>query len=168
MTRQELRSAIRAAIAAAACITIVACGRTERQPDSGLTDADREGIRRLDSAFVSAWLRDDTAAVLRTFSSDAVLLPPNANPVAGLKAIKAYWWPEDGSHTKITSFERQIVEIAGSRELAFVRGTAKLGWIYEKDNKKSSQTSRSTDLLIVAPDSAGKWHVIRQMWSTLP
>jgi len=45
-----------------------------------LSDADRQAIRALDSTFVSAWLRDDTAAVLSTFSPQAVLLPPGGKP----------------------------------------------------------------------------------------
>ena len=95
-------------------------------------------------------------------------MPPGANPVVGLTNIRSYWWPLDGSHTRITSFTRAITEIDGTHQLAFLRGTASLGWTYEKGAQRRTQTSRSTDLLLLAPDPAGHWHVIRQMWSTLP
>lgn len=137
-------------------------------PPHGLTDADRQAIRALDYTFVSAWLRDDTAGVLSVFSAQALLLPPGANPVVGLAAIRGYWWPTDGSHTRITSFTRHIEEIEGTLDLAFMRGTASLGWTYEKGGKRSSQTSRSQDLILVTRDATGHWHVIRQMWSVLP
>jgi uncharacterized protein (TIGR02246 family) len=133
-----------------------------------LTDEDRAAIRALDSTFVRGWLSDDTNAVLSVFAADAVLLPPGSKPVRGLPAIRSYWWPVDGSHTRITSFDRHIDEIEGTRQLAFLRGTASLSWIYEKDGHQTAQTSRSIDLLLLARDSAGHWHVIRQMWNTLP
>ncbi|MDQ6830234.1 MAG: hypothetical protein M3081_15365 [Gemmatimonadota bacterium] len=106
--------------------------------------------------------------MLREFAADAVLLPPGANPIVGTGSIRAYWWPTDGSHTRITSFARTIAEIKGTRQLAFLRGTAALGWTYRKNGQESAQTSRSTDLLLFAPDSMGRWKVIRQMWNTLP
>ena len=149
------------------CLLPGCAARTGSEADV-LTADDRAAIRSLDSTFVGGWLSDDTAAVLSVFSPDAVLLPPGNSPVVGLAAIRAFWWPTDGSHTRITSFERRILEIEGTKGLAFVRGTGALGWTYAKGGPPTSQTSRSADLFLVAPDSAGHWRVIRQMWNTLP
>ena len=144
------------------------CAPRSAESAAALTDADRAAIRSLDSTFVQGWLHDDTTAVLSVFSPNAVLLPPGSAPVSGLAAIRAWWWPTDGSHTRITSFDRRIVEIAGTRGLAFLRGTGALAWEYAKGGPPQAQRSRSTDLILVAPDSTGKWRVVRQMWSTLP
>jgi uncharacterized protein (TIGR02246 family) len=137
-------------------------------PSGSLSAGDRAAIRALDSAFVQAWLRDDTTAVLGLFATDAVLMPPGSAPRTGQAAIRAYWWPADGSRTRITAFDRSIAEIGGSRELAFVRGTASLTWDYAKDGKSSAQKGRSTDLMLVAPDASGRWRIVRHMWNTLP
>ena len=56
-----------------------------------LSERDRAAILALDTAFVQAWLRDDTAGVLALFHPDAVLLPPGGRPVEGVRAIRAYW-----------------------------------------------------------------------------
>ena len=133
-----------------------------------LSDRDRAAILALDTAFVQAWLRDDTAGVLALFHPDAVLLPPGGRPVEGVRAIRAYWWPEDGSHTRITAFTRAPVEVQGTPDLAWFRGEAALGWVYAKNGKEASQTSQSTDLVLLAPDSVGGWRIIRQMWSPAP
>jgi uncharacterized protein (TIGR02246 family) len=145
-------------------------GASPSQQDAagGLADADRAAIRALDSTFVNAWLRDDTAAVLAVFTNDAVLIPPGAAPVVGRTAIRSYWWPNDGTRTRITSFKRSISEIEGTRRLAFMRGTGTLAWDYTKAGKTTRQTSRSTDLMIVAADTAGQWRVVRQIWNVLP
>ncbi|MEO8334331.1 MAG: DUF4440 domain-containing protein [bacterium] len=134
-----------------------------------LTDADRAAIRALDSAFVRGWLKNDTAAVLKLFASDAVLVPPAHPPVVGLAAIKAFWWPADGSRTRITSFTRAIDDIGGGGgDFALVRGTSILSWESEKGGKTTRQTTRSTERLLLAPNGSGQWRVIRQMWDPVP
>jgi uncharacterized protein (TIGR02246 family) len=151
-----------------ALLLVAGCRPAEPRPSAALTDTDRAAIRALDSAFVQAWLRDDTTAVLQLFHPDAILFPPGAEPVEGLRAIRAYWWPTDGSHTRITSFTRRVQEIEGSHELAYFRGTAMLGWVYKKAGKEITQTSRSTDLVLVTPDARGRWLIYRQMWVPRP
>ena len=137
-------------------------------PPRDLTERDRAAIHALDTAFVQAWLRDDTAAVLRLFHPDAVLLPPGAEPVEGLAAIRAYWWPTDGSHTRLTAFTREVAEIGGTPELAYFRGPSTIAWVYAKEGKESAQTSRSTDLVLVRPTTDGEWRILRQMWNARP
>ena len=152
-------------------VSMPACRSRPTAADPGsrtLTERDRAAIHALDTAFVQAWLRDDTAGVLALFHPDAVLLPPGGRPVEGVRAIRAYWWPDDGSHTRITAFTRNLAEVQGTPELAWFRGDAALGWVYAKDGKEASQTSRSTDLVQLAPDSARRWRIIRQMWSPAP
>src|SRR5437868_7081027 len=109
-------------------LAVAGCTPPSNDRSAVLGDADRAAIRALDSTFVASWLRDDTTAVLGVFAPDAVLLPPGSAPVAGTSAIRAYWWPQDGSHTRITGFDRQIVEIDGTPGLAYLRGTARLRW----------------------------------------
>jgi ketosteroid isomerase-like protein len=147
---------------------LLGCRTPSSAPVTLLTNADREAIRAIDTAFVQAWIRDDTSRVLGLFSSEAILFPPSSAPVEGLGPIRAYWWPDDGSHTRITSFTREIAEIEGTRQLAYLRGTAHLAWVYEKDGKSTAQSSRSTDLVLLALDGSGQWHIIRQMWNQLP
>ena len=128
-----------------------------------------ETFRVLIDTFGKGWERGDVDAICSVFTEDAVFLEtPFSTPDRGMAAIRAYWWPVDGSHTRITSFERKIVEIAGTRGLAYVHGIGTLAWQYAKGGTPQTQSSRSTDLILVAPDPAGHWRVVRQMWSTLP
>jgi uncharacterized protein (TIGR02246 family) len=146
----------------------VAGAKPARGPEAPLRDADRAAIRALDARFVRGWLDDDANAVLGLYSPDAALLPPGAQPLAGPAAIRAYWWPTDGSHTRITAFDRTIDEIEGNGDLAWMRGTARLAWTYEKDGKTTVQTSRSIDLVLLRRGPDDQWRIVRQMWNTLP
>lgn len=133
-----------------------------------LTAADRAAIMRLDSTFVQGWLRDDTTAALSIWAPDAVLHPPNSQPVTGVAAIRAYWWPTDGSTTKITKFDRQIDEVEGSHDVAYIRGRSALGWVYTKAGKSQAQTGRSASLMIARRDSSGAWKITRSVWNAMP
>jgi ketosteroid isomerase-like protein len=135
---------------------------------TSLSDADRVQIGALDSMFVHAWLRDDTAGVIRLFADEAVLVPPNATPVVGRNAIRAWWWPRDGSRTRILSFDRRVEEINGSHEVAYMRGSASLRWTYEKNGRTTTQSSRSNDFVILARAADGSWKIVRQIWNARP
>jgi ketosteroid isomerase-like protein len=129
-----------------------------------LTARDSSAIQKIQSAYVAAWLADDTSAVLATLDSAALLLPPGHLPVQGHDAIRAFWWPTDGSHTTITDFEWSLDELVGTQQLAFTRGTSRVAWRYVKDTVHAEQTSRTTSLTILARAADGQWRIIRQMW----
>ncbi len=133
-----------------------------------LTPSDQAALRALDSVFVSGWLGDDTTQVLSVFAPDAVLMPPGAAAVTGLSAIRGYWWPKDGSTTRIRSFQHTITEMGGTRTLAFVRGTGTMTWDYTKAGKTTTQTTRSADMRLLMLDANGRWQVVRHIWNALP
>jgi ketosteroid isomerase-like protein len=142
---------------------LVACG-TDLDRSRSLTSADSSAIEAVQAAYVRAWLEDDTAGVLATLHSAAVLLPPGRLPVVGHAAIRAFWWPADGSRTTITAFNWSMDELAGTPEMAYTRGVSSLIWRYEKDTVRTEQSTRNISLTILAPDSDGKWRILRQMW----
>ena len=144
-------------------IVLATAGCTGRR----LTEADRAAIRALDSLYVDAWLRDDTTAVLATLVPDAVLMPAGQRPLSGLDAIRNFWWPTDGSSTKVTAYTTTIDEIDGTRDLAYVRGTGQISFTYTKDTVSTDITSRSMTLSVVEPGPDGGWRIVRRMWGTL-
>ena len=144
-------------------LAILACAPAGPKPFSA---ADEQAIRQVDSLYVAAWLRDDTAAVLRTLAPDAVLMPAGQRPLATPNEIRAFWWPTDGSRTKILTFHRVIDEIGGDRNLAWVRGTDTLTFLYDKGQTHNQLASRSMTLAVVRRQSDGSWRISRMMWGT--
>jgi uncharacterized protein (TIGR02246 family) len=131
---------------------------------SRITDKDSTAIEALRSEYVRAWLADDTSGVLATLDTGAVLLPPGRLPVKGQQAIRAYWWPADGSRTRVTGFEWVLEELSGTPQLAYGRGLSTVTWRYQKDTVRVEQTSRSTNLTILTRGKDGRWRILRQMW----
>ena len=148
---------------AAFAVAILACAPAGPRP---LGSADEGAIRQVDSLYVAAWLRDDTAAVLRTLAPDAVLMPAGQRPLATPNDIRAFWWPSDGSRTKILTFHRVIDEMAGDADLAWVRGTDTLTFTYDKGHAHSQLASRSMTLAVWLRQPDGSWRISRMMWGT--
>ena len=145
-----------------AAATISACTQTSAAT-RGLSEADRRAIRANDSVYVSAWLRDDTAAVFSTLEPEPVLLPGGLTPLQGRAAIKAFWWPTDGSHTSITAFDRTIDEIDGAGSVGFVRGTDSLRFTSTKNGSRQEagcarSRSRSSAANRTEAGRSRAWH----------
>ena len=102
---------------------------------NGLSATDERAIRAVDSSYVAAWLRDDTTGVIATLAPNAVLMPAGHHPLSTLQEIRAFWWPQDGSHTKILTFNRVIDELGGVGDMAFTRGTDTLTFSYGKGSQ---------------------------------
>lgn len=155
--RPTVATCVFLSVAAAAC----AAARDDR-----LAPADVAAIRAADSAYVAAWLRDDTVAVLATLASDAVLMPAGQHPLATRAAIEAFWWPRDGSRTTLLAFVRAIDEIGGSGNVAYLRGSDSIAFRYEKGVQRSTQSVRTMSLALLAREPDGRWRIKRMMWGT--
>jgi ketosteroid isomerase-like protein len=141
-----------------------ACTTTTTPPGRRLTADDERAIRVLDSVFVAAWLRDDTAAVMKTLAPGAVLMPAGQSVLATPEAIRAFWWPSDGSHTRILTFDRAIDELGGEGDIAWMRRTDSLTFTYAKGGTTQSLTSRSMSLAVLQRQTDGAWRFSRVMW----
>ena len=130
----------------------------------GLTAEDQRAVRAVDSAFVDAWLRDDTTAVMNTLAPDAVLMPAGQTVLSTPAAIRAFWWPSDGSSTRILTFVRSIDEVGGAGDIAWMRRADSLTFTYAKGGTTSSLTSRSMSLAILRRQPDGVWRFSRVMW----
>ena len=144
---------------------ILACASSSpRSPQ--WTTADERAIRAVDSTYVAAWLRDDTSAVMNTMARDVVLMPAGQHPLATPNDIRGFWWPADGSHTRILTFARRIDEIEGQGDVAWVRGTDTLTYTYDKGSAHSQLGSRSMTLALWRRQPDGAWRISRMMWGT--
>jgi ketosteroid isomerase-like protein len=141
--------------------------REASQAPTPLSAGDIQAIRSVDSAYVAAWLRDDTTGVLGTLAPDAILMPAGQHPLIGAGDIRAFWWPQDGSHTRILTFVRQLDEVDGRDDVAWTRGTDTLTFTYTKGASPSGPMgSRSMTLALLRRQANGEWRISRMMWAT--
>lgn len=149
---------------ALAAIALAACVPSTR----AFTAEDEAAVRALEEAYRTAWLANDSAAAMATLYPGAVLMPAGIEPVVGEAAIRAYWWPDDGSQTTVTSYEITVDEVEGSGDLAFVRGRGSLAFTYRSPaGEVSDHTSEAAHLSIARRGIDGEWRIARRAWSAI-
>lgn len=169
MPRPNRRTARRAPLALPSVLVLALAGAA-CAPDrpARLSPEDREGIRALEGAYTSAWMANDSAAVMATLAAGAVIVPGGVGAIEGEAAIRDFWWPEDGPTTTVTSYTTTIDEIGGSGSVAYLRGRGELTFTWESpDGTGGERTSRSVFLAVVRKGPDGAWKIARRMWSNL-
>jgi ketosteroid isomerase-like protein len=137
-------------------------------PAPRFTAEDEAAVRRLEEAYRMGWLVNDSAAVMATLDPAAVLMPAGVAPLVGDSAIRAFWWPDDGSRTTITGYDIVVDELDGSGDIAWLRGRADLSFTYVAPAGDTSQiTSRAAHLSIARRGDDGGWRIARRAWSAL-
>lgn len=132
------------------------------------TADDEAAVHALEEAYRVGWLANDSATVMATLAPDAVLMPAGLQPVVGDSAIRAYWWPNDGSETTIESYEIVVQEVEGSGDLAFLRGRSALEFTYrDSAGNVSHVTSEAAHLSVARRQGNGEWRIARRAWSVL-
>lgn len=145
----------------------LACQPVAPEEETLLSPEDVQAIRSLESAYADAWLRDDTTAVLATLDTAPVLQPAGQRPLVGLEAVRRFWWPGDGSETRILSYETSVDEVGGGGSWAFSRGTGVLTFTWRREGPPQTISSRSMSLTVYRRNSVGDWRIARRMWGPL-
>jgi ketosteroid isomerase-like protein len=85
---------------------------------AGLTADDRAAIEQAADAYVAAMNAADWERVARSFSEEAVRIPPNEEPHQGRPAIESWL----GGIDELSSYELTRDRIDGTEGIAYVRG----------------------------------------------
>jgi ketosteroid isomerase-like protein len=94
-------------------------------------------------------------------------MPAGVRPLETPEAIREFWWPRDGSRTRVTGYTTTIEEIGGTQDLAYMRGTGELSFVYEKDTLRLEPTNRNMTLTLLARSADGRWRIRRRMWGPM-
>ncbi len=97
-------------------VALTACQPTA---PAGLSSADQAAVRAADNAAAQHIIAKDWTAWAGDFTEDAILLPPNGDPVTGRAGITA--WAE--AFPPFTDFTASLEEVEGRGDLAYGRGT---------------------------------------------
>jgi len=152
----------------AVAITLLAAASCAPAPPSGgpLSEEDEEAVRSVNREYVRAWRANDPEGVMATLAPDAVLVPGGMEPIQGDSAIRAFWWPADGSETRVTGYEATVDEAGGSGDRAFVRGRGRLAfdWRAYPDSAWRSMGSSSVWMALLHRSPDDTWRMTHRMW----
>jgi len=103
-----------------------------------------------------AWAAGDASVIGNQYAEDALVLPPNGDPIEGRQAIQDYWAAAivAAPNSSITS-----VESGSNGDLAFERGT----YVVEGANGEHYDHGK---YLVVWKLVNDNWKIYRDMWNT--
>jgi uncharacterized protein (TIGR02246 family) len=122
---------------------------------------DRAAVRKVLSELGAADNSGNLDSVVSHYREDAILLPPNADVVAGRSAIRS-WYEQGFRHYRFAvSFDAG--EIAASGDLAFARG-----YINGRLNPKADEALINLHekfIMVLRRDEDG-WKIARLIWNS--
>lgn len=135
-------------------LTLIVCVSCSPPPAADTRAADEAAIKAADEEWAAAAARNDLEATLSFYSSDAVLLAPNAPIATTPKAVRESWAGLLGPNTAV-SWKATKIEVAKSGDLAYLYGTYQLTI---KDPKGGPGVNDTGKILEVWKKQAdGKW-----------
>lgn len=133
-----------------------------------LGDSDRKAIAAQIETYRRAWLAGDPSRILSLFTEDAVFMPHHGlEPVVGLEALRAFWWPPGAGVTRIARFDLETRAIEGSADLAYAWGRQVLEWT-TKDAKGQTRFRTRGNHLTVLRRTADGWKICLQIGDDEP
>ena len=155
----------RFALTVAAGVLLTACNGDMPDPDAdrtALTAEDRAEIEALSAAYSDHAMAGDWEGLGELFHPDAARMIPGIpgdleGPEGILEAIEALDSPPADYH------EQPVVEVGGTRELAFCRGTYRFEATVEEDGEEVSQEAEGRWLAVVRRDENDAWRFYRML-----
>jgi histidine triad (HIT) family protein len=127
---------------------------------------DIENVKIAFGQYHSAWLQNNEDSVMNTLSKDAVIMPQGLTPKKGMKDIRNFWFPKDGSKTTITRFDYTIDEYKVDMNSAFVISSSILSFTYEHNGQKTIKNDqKQVHTTFLERQMDGSWKVSCKMWS---
>ena len=126
-------------------------------PASAKSVKAREGIEAANREFMSAFARQDAAAVAALYAEGAMMLPPGSDFVSGAEAIEAFWQTFMSLGTSGVELATEEVEVAGrtAREIGRFK-------VYNPDGHKLDEGK----YLVVWVNEKGQWKLYRDIWNS--
>lgn len=152
-------------LSALICFSLYQCTNEsmKEQPKArcSISDSDQAAIIQTRKAFEAAWLANDSVGILNTLTSDAVLMPHHGDqPISGIPAIEAFWFPKDYPPSQVTEFTSTITEVVGSKDIAYIYGRFKLSFDYE-----GKTYSNEGNYMNTFRKEENNWKLARLIWN---
>jgi uncharacterized protein (TIGR02246 family) len=124
-----------------------------------LLDEDVTAIKQMIADQEPLLLAGDLEGLSQLFTEDVVLMPPNAPAAKGREAILQMF-----AGTTFTKFSSSLVEIEGSDDFAFGRGT--MSWTFSVEGTTESITDSGKWAASWKKQPDGRWLVAIDIWNS--
>lgn len=130
------------------------------QPAPRLAPADDTAVRGKLDAYFDAAISGDASRWAALYANDAVVMPPNSAAVEGRGAVETWL---KALPVVITDADGEVLEVAGTGDLAYVRGTYAMSMTVPNVTQPVRQEGKLLQIYARQPD--GTWLLARDIWN---
>jgi len=129
------------------------------------SEAEADALMQTSKEWASTTSTGDVDLIVSYWDDNAVVLPPDQQPVVGKKAIREY---------VLQSMALPGFSITWEPEQATIAANGEFGYLLEKntvtlkDPSGSSRTQVGKGVTIWKKDSSGKWKCVIDIWNSSP
>lgn len=128
---------------------------------------DHDAAEAATQAYREAWLSNDPQRIMATLTPDAVLYPSTLTPIAGIEAIRKFWFPSSSS-TRIVAMELGIDAVHVDGDTAVTSGIGSLTFVVTSNGADGqARTQRSWHVNVLRRQNDGSWLIWKRMWGDL-
>lgn len=125
-------------------------------------------VRRVVDGIIAAGNTGDLEAILSFYAEDAILLPPNGDPIRGLEAIRQHY--EELFQTSVLYIRALSLETQVSSDWAFDRGTVD-GQILPREDehgkiKGEPKIVNDKYVMTLRREGENGWRITRLIWNS--
>lgn len=155
-----MRNSITAMLVGAAAISLALGGCNKQGQGAGAGDSD--SVKQAIQADEAKWNKDvkakDTEALAHHYADDAYFVAPGAKPADGSTAIRQIYANASTDPAFDVQITGQKVEVAGSGDMAYSRGTFTEKYTDPKTHKV--MTDSGTYLTVYEKQDDGSWKIV--------
>lgn len=128
-------------------------------------EADRDAVEEVQTAFTEAANREDIEGVMRFYTDESVLLPPDGGIIRGREAIREHFERHFVAADSRVGIEPSEIRVSG--DLAFSTGRSGGVMIEGATSDTISVFSRYLMVLERQADEPERWTILRWMWQVV-
>jgi uncharacterized protein (TIGR02246 family) len=129
--------------------------------------SDESAVRRINEAYVNAWLKNSEEKVMELFEENGSITPSGVGYFKGHEKIRSFWFPKDSSITVIDKFENKIIKLEFSNDVIVAFSNSTISWHYQKGDFKMAKDQEGFALTFFRRQKDGSWKIWKQVWSDL-
>jgi ketosteroid isomerase-like protein len=131
------------------------------------SEEENEKILNILQNYVDAWRDMNEERVMSLFEENSIIQPNSLTPSVGKEEIRAFWFPKDGSITKINVFETELLGLNIIDTLAVTTHRSYLDWSYQKDTLNFGMVQKGISTTVYRKQQDQSWKIWRQMWTDI-
>ncbi|WP_430966478.1 YybH family protein [Spongiimicrobium sp. 2-473A-2-J] len=148
-------------------LTVLSCKERIVQAGEPPMGEDEIQIRQLHTDYVNGWIDNNEGQIMGLLEENARIQPNSLMPIEGKQQINAFWFPKDGSSTKINTFETEILNFQLLDTLAITTHSSLLDWTYKKDTLQFGRVQKGVNTTVYRKQGDGSWKIWRSMWTDI-